>query len=331
MRRNLKYISLLLTIMLILVGVVGCAQDDADTIQDIKEPNIQDDNLDKVKTEGFPLEIEDTFGNVVSIEKVPERIISMAPSNTEILYALGLGDKIVGVTAYCDYPEGALAVEKIGDSNGINFEKVLELEPDLIVNYGKLDTDASQIYSNAGIPVISFLPESIDEVIGAIKIIAIATDAVEEGNALVDSMIQKRDEIVAKVQNTEMVRVFYEVWHEPLMTAGTGSFVDNLINLANGSSVYPNIPFNSFSLASFNSLFTSSAVVDFSTSNTTSTIETVATGTLTENPFSLPLNSGNTNATALAAPVVVGTIFCAAALARLKSLCLLSNSCWSFV
>ena len=247
MKKNLKNISFFLALMLILVGAIGCTQDNTDSGQNIKPPVIRDEVNDEAQALEFPLEIEDGFGNIVTIEEAPERIISLMPSHTEILYALELGNKIIGVTAFCDYPAEALEVEKIGDYMGTNFEKIIELEPDLIVNYGELDPDASQIFSNASIPVISFMPESIDEVIETINQIAIATDSVEEGNILVKNMMEKRDEIVAKVQGTDTVKVFYEVWHDPLMAAGSGSFMDSLINLANGTNIasdaegaYPN-------------------------------------------------------------------------------------------
>lgn len=248
MKTNLKKISMLLAMMLILVGVVACANDTNNNGKDIVEPPVEDNVSDEDNVvRRYFISMEDGFGNRVEIEKAPERIISLAPSNTEILYALGLGEKIVGVTAFCDYPLEALDVEKIGDFNGVNFEKVIELEPDLIVNYGILEDDARKVYSDAGIPVLSFMPESIDEVIYTINQIAIATDSEDIGNDLVQSMEQHRDEIIAKIQDTDEVKVFYEVWHEPLMAAGAGSFVDGLINLANGINVasdaegeYPN-------------------------------------------------------------------------------------------
>lgn len=245
MKTNLKKISMLFALMLILVGLVACSNDSGNG-GEIVEPPVQEEENKNVETTHY-ISIEDGFGNIVKLEKSPERIISLAPSNTEILYALGLGEKIVGVSAYCDYPEEALEVEKIGDFMGINFEKIMELEPDLIVSYGLPEDDAMRIYNDAGIPVVSFMPESIDEVIVAIKQIAIATDTVEAGNDLVKNMEEHRDEIVAKVQDAEPVKVFYEIWHDPLMAAGTGSFIDGLINLANGINVasdaegeYPN-------------------------------------------------------------------------------------------
>ncbi|NLY46104.1 MAG: ABC transporter substrate-binding protein [Tissierella sp.] len=248
MKRNLKKISLLFVMMLILVGLAACANEASDKGEDIVEPPVQEETTGDVEiADKFPLEIEDAFGNVVVIENAPERIISLAPSHTEILYALDLGDKVVGVTAFCDYPEEALAVEKIGDFNGTNLEKIIELEPDLIVSYGEVSDEENSMFESAGIPVIAYMPESMDEVIETINQIAKATDVVEEGNTLTNNMIQKRDEIVAKVQDSQAVKAFYEVWHEPLMAAGSGSFVDGLINLANGINIasdaegaYPN-------------------------------------------------------------------------------------------
>ena len=231
MNRKFKMTALFLVLMLVFVGLVGCSQDKIDPGPDAVGPNNNNIEYNYSKT------FSDDFGHIIELEEAPERIISLAPSHTEILYALGLGDKIVGVTAFCDYPAEALELEKVGDYMGINFEKIIELEPDLIVNYGQLDDDASKIYSDAGIPVLSFLPESIDEVINTIKQIATATDTVEEGDALVKSMEDHRDEIVAKVQTVDTVKVFYEIWHDPLMAAGAGSFMDSLINLANGTNV----------------------------------------------------------------------------------------------
>lgn len=245
MRKNFKFLSLILIGTMVLGIALGCAKDN-DKQQDIVEPPIQDIVIDEDLNK-YPLEVIDGFGNKIVIEEAPERIISLAPSNTEILFALGLGEKIVGVTAFCDYPEEALAVEKIGDYSAINFEKIIELEPDLVVNYGELDSDANNILSDAGIPVVSYMPESIDEVLETIKSLANATDTEEVGNTLVDNMIQKRDAIIEKLKDTEKVKVFYEVWHDPLMAAGAGSFIDGLIELSNGENVardaegeYPN-------------------------------------------------------------------------------------------
>lgn len=233
--KNIRKISLVLVIMFMLVSLAACTKNDA----------VEDSNMEAEESspgveetvEGFPMEIEDDFGNITNIEKKPERIISLAPNNTEILFALGLGEEIVGVTSFCDYPEEALGKEKIGDFNGTNLEKVIELEPDLVINYGPGIEEDNQRLEEAGITVLSYMPESIDEVINTILSIGKATGTEEEAKDLTDNMLAHEEEILKKAMDAEKVKVFYEVWHDPLMTAGPGSFMDNLINLANGENI----------------------------------------------------------------------------------------------
>ena len=86
-----------------------------------------------VEGAAFPLEIVDQAGRIVRVEKLPEKIISLAPSNTEILYALGLEDRLVGVTEFCDYPEAARQKPQIGGYSTVDIEKVVAMQPDLIL------------------------------------------------------------------------------------------------------------------------------------------------------------------------------------------------------
>lgn len=238
--KNKKILMLILVLALTLVAFTGCGNS-----------NKVEDSNEKVETKDeksvYPLEIEDQFKNKVTIKKKPERIVSLAPSHTEILFSLGLGDKIVGVTSFCDYPEEAKEKDKIGDYEGINIEKVIELEPDLVVQYGKGDEGINNKIKEAGIPIVSFEPESIDEVIDTINKIGKITGKEEEAKNITEDMKSKKDAIVDKVKDADTVKVFYEVWHDPLTAAGPGSFMDELINLAGGENIakdaegeYPN-------------------------------------------------------------------------------------------
>ena len=109
-----KVICLILIIFLTVVFTIGCNK--APEITESKEKN-------NVSESYFPLTLTDQIGREVTIETQPERIISLSPANTEILYALGLEDKIVGVTDYCDYPEAVTTKEKIGGYEDPNIEK----------------------------------------------------------------------------------------------------------------------------------------------------------------------------------------------------------------
>ena len=228
-----KRIALFLVFALILISVAAC------TPKKVEEPEVPivDEKPPVEEVGEYPVEITDDFGNMVKFEKAPDIIISLAPNNTEILFALGLGDKVVGVTSFCDYPEEALAVEKIGDFNGINLEKIIELNPELVLNYGPGDADDNARLKEAGIQMLAFLPESIDAVINTINTIGQATGSTEQSKELTNNMMTRKDEILDLVKNADKKKVFYEIWHDPLMAAGPGSFMDHLIVLAGGTNI----------------------------------------------------------------------------------------------
>lgn len=226
-RFNYKGLAILM-VMILFVGVLGGCAKDAVEVIDSPKPGIE---------ENAKLHVVDDFGVEVTLDQEPMRIVSLAPSNTEILFALGLEDRIVGVTSFCDYPAQALNVDKIGDYSGINLEKIIELNPDLVVNYGPGDEDENARLKEAGITVIGFMPESIDAVIETINKIGNVTGRFTESKNLTASMNEKKDGIINKVKDVAKVKVFYEVWHEPLMTAGPGSFMDHLITLAGGDNI----------------------------------------------------------------------------------------------
>ena len=224
-----KKIIILLTLILTLTTVVGC--ENSNKVEDNKESKT------KIENSAYPLEIEDQFNNKVKIEKEPKRIVSLAPSHTEILYSLGLGDKIVGVTSFCDYPEEAKEKDKIGNFEGVNIEKIIELEPDLVVQYGKGNKEVNNKIKEAGISIVSYEPESIDEVIDTINEIGKITGKEDEAKKVTEDMKSKKEEVLNKVKNVEKVKVFYEIWHDPLNAAGPGSFMDELINLSGGENI----------------------------------------------------------------------------------------------
>lgn len=227
---KIRFKSLILGMVLILVlgTLVACTNNDPEPINE--EPSVSDEKNAK-------LEITDDFGTKVVLENKPEKIVSLAPNNTEILFALGLGDKVVGVTSFCDYPPEALDVENVGDFSGNNLERIIELEPDLVITYGVGNEDENARLREAGINVIGFEPESIDEVIDTISRIGKITGTDESAKSITEDMHRAKDEIVSKVVDVDKPKVFYEVWHEPIMTAGPGSFMDHLITLAGGENI----------------------------------------------------------------------------------------------
>ncbi len=186
--------------------------------------------------EGFPKTVVDDLGRGVVIEKKPERVISLAPSNTEILFALDLEDEIVGVTEYCNYPEEALEKEKVGGFSDPNLEKLIELEPDLVLATSMHQKTVEEL-EKLQVPVIVVNPSTLSEILESIKMVGSATGQEESARRLVAEM-KKR--IAAIQEKTKGIReedkplVYYELYDDPLMSAGPGSFVDSLIKMAGG-------------------------------------------------------------------------------------------------
>jgi len=185
-------------------------------------------------------EFVDDLGRTVSIEKVPQRIVSLAPSNTEILFALGLGDKVVGVTEFCDYPEAAKAKPKIGGFAPFDLERVVALEPDLVLAADIHKLEGIPALEKLGITIFALAPETLDEVLASISLVGEITGKNQEANQLVRGLEERIKTITDKTEaldEAESPRVLYVVWHDPLWVAGSGTLADNLINNAGGKNI----------------------------------------------------------------------------------------------
>ncbi|MFY9494894.1 MAG: cobalamin-binding protein [Limnochordia bacterium] len=167
----------------------------------------------------------------------PQRIISLAPSITENLFALGAGDRVVGVTSWCDYPAEAQTKTVIGDAMNLNLELLLSLEPDLVVGDSNLVASHIESLQEFGIEVFVIAPTDLAGVRQSLLELGDAIGASERARELAAEMEQRQRELVASVSTAEKIRVFVEIWNEPLMTAGPGSFIDEIIGLAGGENI----------------------------------------------------------------------------------------------
>ena len=188
--------------------------------------------------------IVDGLGRKIMINAVPQRIVSLAPSNTEILFALGLGYKVVGVTEYCNYPEAAKTKPKVGGFSTVDIEKVVSLRPDLVL--------ATQIHSKTIIPaleklgltVVALTPSSLTGVLDSITLVGKITGQDKQASELVKDLSTQIKAIADKTQKLstdQRPRVFYVTWHDPLMTAGTGTLSNDVISQAGGQNIASDI------------------------------------------------------------------------------------------
>ena len=178
--------------------------------------------------------ITDDLGVTVTIENPPERIVSLSPANSEILFALGLDEKIVGVTEYCTYPEAALSKEKIGGFSTVNIEKVSVLNPDLIVAADGNSEETVAHLRELGFTVITINADTIDTTLDDILLLGKATGADDEADALVSSMKEDLAEIAEKTSAEEKPTILHCMWTDPLWVSGSGTFQDEMITAAGG-------------------------------------------------------------------------------------------------
>jgi iron complex transport system substrate-binding protein len=187
----------------------------------------------------YPMEIVDSTGRTVTIEAKPERFVSLAPSNTEMLYACGLGSKVVGVTTFCNYPEEVKDKEKIGGFSDPSIEKVVALEPDLVLAttmHHKLMDEME----NLGLTVLVMNASSVEAVMDEIQLLGKVSGNVDEAQNAVSEMQGKIDQVkqaLKDVSDDEKVKVFYLLWDEPIMTIGPNTLLNDVITLAGGVSV----------------------------------------------------------------------------------------------
>jgi iron complex transport system substrate-binding protein len=194
----------------------------------------------------FPLTLTDGLGREVTVADVPQRIVSLAPSNTEILYAVGARDSLVGVTEYCDYPSAALEVDKIGgfSAKTISVETIVSLEPDLVLAYGDRQQTVIEALEQVNILVYSLAPSSFEDVFINIQAVGKMTGRESEAAQVVTGMqerIAAVNEKVAVIPADERLAVFWEVFDEPLMTAGPATFTGQMIELAGGTNIFDDV------------------------------------------------------------------------------------------
>ena len=189
----------------------------------------------------YPVTLSDDTGRSVTLEAEPERIVSLAPSNTEIVCALDACDRIVGVTDFDDYPPQVADVAKVVTMAQVDVEAVVAAEPDLVIAAGNELTPTAVIeqLTDLGLAVMTIYPESLDEIYADIELVGRALDRADAARALVEDMESRVTAVQTAVADLEPPRTFYEVgvFEGAIYTAGDGSFLASLIDTAGGEPI----------------------------------------------------------------------------------------------
>jgi len=167
----------------------------------------------------------------------PQRIVSLAPSVTETLFALGVGDRLVGVTTYCDYPPQARLVPKIGSFVSPSVEAVLAKQPDLVVGVRETDREKIKRMERMGLRVVVISVASLKETFRSIHSLAGIVGREEAGEKLLSQLQGQIDRIRARIAGAKRRRVLMLVGQRPMVAVGKGTFIDELLTLAGGENI----------------------------------------------------------------------------------------------
>ena len=184
-----------------------------------------------------PRTFVDDLGRKIFLAKAPKRVVSLAPSITEILYAIGLNDEIVGVTEFCDYPPEAKQKAKIGYAQP-NIEAIVTLEPDLVLA-PRAFLRADLLAKLEQLKVTTFVvdPESFEEIPSRIQTVGRILNRSTAADGVAMAMRQRIAAIRSKMEAVARVRVLYVLNSQPLITVGPGSYIHQVINVAGGSNI----------------------------------------------------------------------------------------------
>ncbi len=197
-------------------------------------------------TSAFPISVTDDEGNTVTINEYPQRIVSLAPANTQMIFEIGAGVHVVGVTDYDHYPYNFTAWIEAGNMSSIGnyyqpaIEPIVELNPDLVVaSLGSID--AAEQLRSLGYNVLTLNPANLDEIMQDMLKLGQATGFDADAQSAVASMQQRIDTVVNGVKDaTTRPTVYHEIWSDPYMSVGSTSFVTDMINMAGGQNIFEN-------------------------------------------------------------------------------------------
>ena len=216
---NKPWKTLLILCLGLLLIMTGCSQ----------TTSTDGGNKDKI--------IVDSLGREVTLTSTPQRVISLSPAITEIFYALELEDYLVGTTTFCNFPQDALDKPKVGGFSNPNMELIVESQGEMVFVAAGVQLDLIGRLEDLGLQVVCIDAQKVDEVIDNIKLIGEIMGVPEKGKRLATHLEDRKNGVWEKVKDLEKPLVFFEIWDDPLMSVGPGTFIDDLIRLAGGANL----------------------------------------------------------------------------------------------
>jgi iron complex transport system substrate-binding protein len=189
-----------------------------------------------------PLRVVDDAGQTLEFDHAPQRIISLAPHLTELLFAVGAGSQVVGVDGASDYPLAAQTLPRVGDYSRINYERILALKPDLVLVWvgGNRAADIHRL-EQMGLPVLHTQATRLGDVARLLRLIGQASGHVRQGEAAAQDFSMRLAALQVRDGRNAPVAVFYQVWDRPLMTVGGTHWISDALELCGARNVFSDV------------------------------------------------------------------------------------------
>ncbi len=177
----------------------------------------------------------------------PTSIVALSPHSVELLFSLGAGDRIVATTEYADYPKEALRIPRVGGYHGLSIERIIELQPDLVIAWegGNSDEDIQRL-KKMGLNVYTSHPKSLDQVGDELQILGKLIGSPEHGRQLAVQYADRLQQLRDNYSHKKPVRFFYQVWAQPLRAMAAGSWINDVVTGCGGVNIldtsYPDYP-----------------------------------------------------------------------------------------
>jgi iron complex transport system substrate-binding protein len=191
----------------------------------------------------LPVQVIDDGGNQVTLNHPAKRIISLSPHITELLFAAGARSKVIATVTGSDYPEAALGIQKIGRVGVLDYEAILALQPDLIVGWlsGNRHENIARL-KKLGFKVFLSEPKKLEDIARNLKSLGLLAGTRVKANSAAANYQDKLQKLKLKYQHKKSVKVFYLLWHKPILTINSEHIISDVIKLCGGVNVFAKLP-----------------------------------------------------------------------------------------
>jgi len=183
--------------------------------------------------------VRDAMDRTLVLEKPATRVISLAPHITEVVYAAGAGEQLVGAASYSDYPEAAKAIPRVGSYDSVSYETLLTLKPDLVLAWHEGNgEDVVTRLQSLGLNVYVGEPRALEDVAESLRVIGVLTGNEEVADAAASRFMQQLNALRETYSSREPVTVYYQIWNEPLLTLNGDHLISDVVRLCGGRNVF---------------------------------------------------------------------------------------------